>query len=267
MNVTGEDFFEKLWVAAAFAPLAVIYTNLLLALNILLDQLNTVEIFKEINDLLLGWGIATLVSRIVQTAAKKSHNDFIAGPIEQLNLYMVFFYALITRNIRLAIILIAAYLVVEAIGIFKNEWRKYRHLGRSRKSIILYQLVIAPFATIISALVAYWILEYFFPVTQWISSGIIFQIKYMTFQVVLWTAIYKILVVWIEGIRVKGFSPIHLIAILMPLMFYPGQAWEIFRFFYAIAILYAWHRIGLHIWLGIEEAKKNPSPFVRINRN
>jgi hypothetical protein len=78
----------------------------------------------------------------------------------------------------------------------------------------------------------------------------------MTLQVVLWTVVYKVIAIRIEGIGVRGdFLISRLFGLLITPLFLPDHIWA--WILYLIGIAWAWLDIGLHIWSGNEKAKRS----------
>jgi hypothetical protein len=199
MNTTsGHDIAENIYVACLFVPLALIYTYLLVFISQITSLLEAHDWFREINEI-LGYGMGIIILLGVQIAAKFSKNDFIAGPLEQLNSYTFFFLGLFLGGLRLALLFTVLHEALLQFGlpllvnsISRNEKVKAQSIGISNRAFITYQYMFAPIESIATMIIAYWILSPLMPIDTLFSRSIIEQLKYSTYFIATWTALGSI---------------------------------------------------------------------------
>jgi len=198
MNVTRGDFFDNLWVSCLFVPLAFFYTQVLLWIGSFTTILESIGFIKEVNEV-LGYGLGTLILFGVQLASKYSRNDFIAGPIEQLNMYTFCFVGLFKAGIMLALLFTIMYLVLETYGlplivesISGNERIKSYSLGIQDKQFRLFQFVYSPISMLAALTVSFALINRFVSLNEIRTFVLYDQLKYLTLLIALWTLLETI---------------------------------------------------------------------------
>lgn len=196
------DLANDIWISCLFVPLVAIYTHLLIFLAKWINAAERIPEFKFIN-LFLSLGIAWVLSGSIKFASRHSKNDFIAGPIEVLNLYTFFFLGLLMGGVRIAIFATLLYEIFETWGwriifqidsISENEWEKAKSLGISHRYFKLYQFVFAPLATIASLWIAIKFSEFFFPIDSLASMNYANQIGNLSILLASWKACETLLI-------------------------------------------------------------------------
>jgi hypothetical protein len=273
MNVSGGNIFEAIWVEILFVPLIIIYTNILLLFNQLIMLLEHIEWIGNIN-LILGYGLDAIILFGVNFAAKNSKNDFIAGPVETLNIYTFFFLGISQGGIQLAIIFLALYEILETIGlplvteaITKNELAKAMDLGITKRRFILYTYIFAPLATLASMLLSYILLKNFVPVEQWINGHVAYQIKYLTYHLALWVLIYHLLHwIYYKYMEDLGCSVFPFVFSILFATYLLSEQWYTW-ILYILLLLGGWSMMFVYISHSIQVSKEVASEdeFTYIN--
>lgn len=259
MNVMKTDIFEQLSSVLPFVPIVILYSQLIQYLDKLLTILqNNYEIARQINTF-AGYGLSSFILLLVEKAAEKSENDFIAGPIHVLNLYAFFYVGLLLGGRDFAFIGVAFYLIVHRFdlprlgetSISKKEWIKFRALGMSRKRFVFQHYIFDTIVNFVAMVVTFYFLQNRISIEEWINSGLISQIKFLTLQVVLWKALYEIayaIYFWEMPLRKDpevgywaGFTE-FLVVIIPPALFF----WVVNKttiIVYSLFYLYQWIRL------------------------
>lgn len=267
VNITERtDVFEDIWISGLFAPIVVLYVFALVWVSNLLKLAEALPMFKDINEI-LGYGIGTILLLAVQFASLKSKNDFIAGPIEQLNLYTFFFLGMVTGGFGRALLFTILYEVLETYGlpaivksISANERVKATSLGIQPRKFVLYQYIFAPFATVLSMVLAYILFVILFP-SAMMTSRLDFasQIGNLTLFIALWTFFQDILnELYYRSIPQAGCASFLFSFSLLVLSYHLNRNNWIYWGLYGLLILFGWVMTYQFIIRSIKNARPLP---------
>ncbi len=200
VNVSDRtEIFEGVWIGLLFVPVVVFYAYVLVWISNIVNIAEVLPLIKNVNEI-LGYGFGMVLLLGVQIASSKSKNDFIAGPIEELNHYTFFFIGMLMGGFERAFLFTILYVVLETYGmpglvksISANEQVKAISLGILPKKFVLYQYVYAPLASVVSMVFAHLIIVRFIP---WAVIGshptLIAQIRSLSIYIALWITIESI---------------------------------------------------------------------------
>lgn len=269
MNVIDTDIFEQLWSVLPFVPIVILYSRAIQYVDKFLWWLQeNFEIIKQLNTF-AGFGVSSIILLLVEKASASSENDFISGPIQTFNLYSFFYVGLLFGDIQFATIAVGFYLVIHKINIpflgktsiSKKEWMKFRSLGMSRNRFVFQHYFFDTIVNFISMIVAFHFLQNHIPIQEWISSGFISQIKFLTLQIILWKSLYEIsyaIYFWKIPLRKHpevgywlGFTDFLVVGIPPALFFWTVN--KITITIYIIAYIYAWSMLGRFLATRIDE--------------
>lgn len=247
MNIASKDLSDSLWTASAFVPIVVLYSLLIQYLDFTYEWLNSsFPLIEELDKFVGVFGISFITLGLIQKAAEYSENDFLSGPIQLFNLYSFFFLGLLVGGksiggLELAILTTAAYYILERFNlpvfsknsISAEEWYKFQRSGVPRKHFVLSYYIMEPLVGVITMIVSYWILSQFIPVEVWLRSGWIFQVQFLTLQIVLWKQLESVVTVLYDKI--------------VPNLNLGGMFWFLLAFVPAMALASTWPRILFYV--------------------
>ena len=170
MNTRKDQEYDIIRASILFSPIIVFYTIFLTWASGIFKILNSIPVLGDINEYFLGYGVQTIIGLLLNKAAKNSNNDYIAGPIEMINMHTFFFLGYLIGGITIALIFVFAYFFLERFKlpfidftISKNEWRKYHNLGVTRRQFIFHHYIFTPLANLVAVIIAFFTIKYLFP--------------------------------------------------------------------------------------------------------
>lgn len=263
MNATpGTDLFESIWVNCLFAPVAVAYVQLLIFIGNFIDVAESFGWIENANKI-LGYGFGTILLAGVQIASQRSKNDFIAGPIETLNIYTFFFLGMMTGGFKLALLFTILYQILEKFGlplivtsISANESVKAKSVGIQHRQFIFYQYIFSPLTNIIAMLIAFAFSTRLISFATITDMNLADQIKSLTIFIAMWTTCDLLLHSFYYKLMPKaGCMSIILSTILLSATYQLSKnnlaAW----LFYGLIVTVGWSMTITFIRLSLQNAK------------